>query len=1168
MPLSYGSKRIFLRLNHESTAADCCPVPLGRSPMKNAQNSQGIAARLRIGNQVTAMQEFEPPTVPQHPMAAQTLPDGFPALADPYEDSQRAGIQHLEQIVGEQAATAPVARPQPETERLAQEPHARHRHASRSSILQRHGSRLASFSIIGAAVFLLGLAVQWALVHVHAGSYGSYAGQAVISIQASWLLNRRFTWGDRAVSAGTSLLKWNVQRWTATIPNLALYALLVHFGTGWLIANVATTAIFTAVNYVMGDRWSFATAAYTRRLPPVVPHDIPPLPPGPLPSVSVVIPVKGSERTIHASVMSLLDQDYPAPVEVILVGDVGDSTWTALTGLADPRLVVLEQEKTAGRRDPNVKRHKGLMAARGDLLALADSDIVMDRDWLAKGVALLLDQGGGAVAGGMRAIQPHEYWPRFVDRNMLAAKTSRIPIPYRVTAEDFGKRKAPLTANVIFTRDLYEQTPLDPEWSHGYEDYEWMWRVVKDGHNVLMHDALTGAHHHREKFSQLVREYRRSAHGCAQFVRRHPDSPLAEKRKAQAILLPLAALAAVAAAGVGVGLGYPFAVAGFVAVALLALGVREVIRSRSIEAASYPAAGLTLGGVFAASLVGNLLRPAGARTSSAWDTGTQSTRKSEWKRFTFWPLAIILAIQSGLSLGLVWSNTVFADEALYLWAGHLEIAHWLHGYPLPVNQKSFSAYFSGAPQIYPPIGAAADALGGIAGARILSLVFMLAATILLYLTTKRILGKQTALAASALWAVSEPCIRLAFATYDPMTVMLLAFAAWLAVESGFRKRRGEMMVLAALALAVGCVVTYSYALYLPVIAVFVWLALSGPLGDKRAAISAAWLGGASVALFVGLLSLLHDWGGFLSEILTRSGGTSGVESVTRSAWEWGGIIFALAVVGSIMAATSGKRRIALVLAVATISAVFVPLNQARIETGTSLDKHMAVGLWLAAIAAGYAVVTLTRLPARRLSAVTMALAALAVPAISGWEQAYATYHIWPSTASFTPAFEAAIKTDPGTVLVEHPAMGLRNVAEYSTPLGHDWHAWGDVSWDPKFIPEPKWQSYYAGQIKDQNFSDIALFFSRSKDAISSPVAREVLSGSAIKQEVLRLVTNDPQVPGMYSLVQAISADPSYRVVDIIPYSGNSAGDYVIWQRVKPQNSGTSKTKDRSLRGHS
>ena len=46
----------------------------------------------------------------------------------------------------------------------------------------------------------------------------------------------------------------------------------------------------------------------------------------------------------------------------------------------------------------------------------------------------------------------------------------------------------------------------------------------------------------------------------------------------------------------------------------------------------------------------------------------------------------------------------------------------------------FPAYFSGAPVIYPPLAALADSVGGLAGARLLSLVFMLGATALLWAT--------------------------------------------------------------------------------------------------------------------------------------------------------------------------------------------------------------------------------------------------------------------------------------------------------------------------------------------------------------------------------------------------------------------------------------------------
>ena len=533
-------------------------------------------------------------------------------------------------------------------------------------MLARHGSRFMSFSVIGIVVLVLGVAVQGLLVRFGAGAYGSYAGQAIFSIELSFLLNRRFTWQGRNTGLWRSFWRFNAQKLLLTIPNLALYALMIELGSGWLIANLGTTVVFTAVNYATGDLWSFARRG-SRRLqmtpgsspesttsyyepngapyagyyyePNGAPYADPRAiheglqPPGALsmrsappmrqrhPFVSVVIPCKGNESTIRATVAALLAQDYPALIEVILVGDVGDSTWSVLADMRDPRLILLEQEKTPGKYDPNVKRDKGFRKASGDILALADSDIVMDPDWLSKAVALLRSQGGGLVAGGMRSIHD-TYWGRFVDGNVLAAKTPRVSRPYQVTAENFGRRgsKPPITANAVFTRELYESCPLDVAWAYGYEDYEWYWRVAKAGHKIVFSGGLTGAHHHRRSFRRLVTEYRQSSFGCAHFIRRHPDSPLARKRRYQAFGLPIAALVG----GIGfvsaAGAGYATAASAIAVAALAGLAGREMIRSRSLEAVTYTRPRSCSASYYIANLAGGLLRRPPAKTRPHYGT--------------------------------------------------------------------------------------------------------------------------------------------------------------------------------------------------------------------------------------------------------------------------------------------------------------------------------------------------------------------------------------------------------------------------------------------------------------------------------------------------------------------------------------------------------------------
>ena len=63
-----------------------------------------------------------------------------------------------------------------------------------------------------------------------------------------------------------------------------------------------------------------------------------------------------------------------------------------------------------------------------------------------------------------------------------------------------------------------------------------------------------------------------------------------------------------------------------------------------------------------------------------------------WDRVHTGPLLVaILTVQAVLSLRLVWSNTAFLDEATYLFAGHVELTHWLHGTSAP----AYATYFLG-----------------------------------------------------------------------------------------------------------------------------------------------------------------------------------------------------------------------------------------------------------------------------------------------------------------------------------------------------------------------------------------------------------------------------------------------------------------------------------------
>ena len=209
-------------------------------------------------------------------------------------------------------------------------------------------------------------------------------------------------------------------------------------------------------------------------------------------------------------------------------------------------------ETPPGMRDANFKRDAAIRMLSGELIMLVDSDVVLPPDWLSRAVAALGDSGASCVTGGLKSIHD-SFWGRYTDSTWIGAKTPRITQSYMVTSTDFGVRgrKPPITANTLFTRELYERCPIDPSWSHGsYEDYEWFWRATRAGYEIFVCQELFGWHHHRRGLRALAKEYRRSSRGCAYFVRAHPDCPLAKRRRRQVVILPLAGIAAILSAAV------------------------------------------------------------------------------------------------------------------------------------------------------------------------------------------------------------------------------------------------------------------------------------------------------------------------------------------------------------------------------------------------------------------------------------------------------------------------------------------------------------------------------------------------------------------------------------------------------------------------------------------
>jgi len=509
-----------------------------------------------------------------------------------------------------------------------------------------------------------------------------------------------------------------------------------------------------------------------------------------------------------------------------------------------------------------------------------------------------------------------------------------------------------------------------------------------------------------------------------------------------------------------------------------------------------------------------------------------------------------------LALPLVWSNTAFADEADYLWVGRLMIAHWLHGKSWPASYGH--RVLSGSPVIYPPLGAIVSNLAGLAGARILSVAFMLGATILLYFTASSLFGRIVGIIATALWATTEPVFRLTFATYDPMSVFLVAFAAWLAVEAGWRRRAGPFIASAA-TLALANATAYSSMVIDPVMLAFAFLVLLPRIGSRRAAKWTASFGAAWLALFCVLISVSGTWAGIAFTILTRNVKDHQPPSAILGAIAvYSAFMIITALAGAVIGIKAEQWRRPLLVVIGA-SALLVPAAQMYFQTAWALDKHLALDMWFASMAAGYGCFMAGRWVMRRVRARPGIIASAGAIALLGvlaadWQLASLALHKWPDTTSFITALRPLTARTSGPVF----ASAEQRVGEYYTQLGSKWWLWQTkgLSLDPARIPRSGWNEYYADQVAAGRYSLIALFYAAPQSgavigAGTAPGAR----GGPVYAELARLKNFKLNEPGVPALTSALERDRGYRLAAVGPYDSSDAnGVYAIWQRISPNGS--------------
>lgn len=232
------------------------------------------------------------------------------------------------------------------------------------------------------------------------------------------------------------------------------------------------------------------------------------------PAVSVIVPVLNGERTIGALLAGLGSQLPSAlgETEVILV-DNGcvDGTRSVIEAKALPGLRVVDEPV----RGVSAARNRGMLEARGQILAVIDADCVPSRRWLRELTEPFSAGHVTIAAGSLASYPPRTGAQRFAARYGLNDALRCVQAPVMPFAN--GR-------NMAVRRDAAVEVGGWPVDLIPGDDIEFAYRIRRHfGGAIAYREQALVFHQDRERDDQLRRQAMGYGRGIALVYAAHPD---------------------------------------------------------------------------------------------------------------------------------------------------------------------------------------------------------------------------------------------------------------------------------------------------------------------------------------------------------------------------------------------------------------------------------------------------------------------------------------------------------------------------------------------------------------------------------------------------------------------------------------------------------------------
>lgn len=255
--------------------------------------------------------------------------------------------------------------------------------------------------------------------------------------------------------------------------------------------------------------------------------------------VSVIMPILNEERHLASAVESVLAQDYPGELQVVLaIGPSTDRTEEIAAELAAAHSRVTVVDNPTGRTPDGL--NAAVAASAHDIVIRMDGHGEMSQGYIATAVRVLQETGAANV-GGVMAAQGQTVFEKAV----AAAMSSRLGLGS--AAFHLGGTAGPALTVFLgcFRKEwLTKVGGYDPAFRRA-QDWEMNHRIRQTGGVVWFTPELSVTYRPRPSITALARQYFATGQWRRRVVRGHPDTVSAR------YLAPPVAVVAIAGGVVG-----------------------------------------------------------------------------------------------------------------------------------------------------------------------------------------------------------------------------------------------------------------------------------------------------------------------------------------------------------------------------------------------------------------------------------------------------------------------------------------------------------------------------------------------------------------------------------------------------------------------------------------